>query len=136
MLADVDKLCKTTTRNRFTCGKTATGLAESVNHSFKNGRKNVLKTLNVFELMNTLTAWEDERKLKTLRALIKEVVRGDFKNKPWSAYVNDAWIRHMEKSAQETERVEYDDASGLFKVKRNHLGGNCRRLQLTVGGYS
>ena len=64
LLADIDKLCKTTTRNRFTCGKAATGLAESMNHSFKSGRKSVLKTLNVFELMGTLTAWGGERRLK------------------------------------------------------------------------
>ena len=128
MLADIDKLCKTTTRNRFTCGKAATGLAESMNHSFKSGRKSVLKTLNVFELMSTLTSWEDERRLKTLRALIKGVTRDGFKAKSWSTYVNDAWIRSMERSGQETERVEYVHDSGSFRVKRNHAAGECYLL--------
>ena len=125
LIADKDKLCKTLTRQRFTCEKTATGLAESLNATLKRGKQSILKTLNLFELMATLTAWEDEHRLKTLKALKEEVTRKDFEEKPWSAFVHDHWLASMERSCQEVVRVEYVHTTRLdgFKVTRNHPQG-------------
>jgi hypothetical protein len=103
---DRKKLCITYTRKLFTNGFVATVIAEAKNSSMKSGgRKAKMLKYNMSDQCKMLVGWETKLDAKALEQLMACLQLDNYKERPWSDFVEAAFDKAVKGCQQDVTEV-------------------------------